>query len=166
MPSNLGSNQRHKLRLKQADNQTVYLSTLELCNTPRCKLQLQGHSPSESLYKTWQQYEKNTTLFPVILIGNALWPNDTVSIGLADLLSHSRWAQKSYSNQDSLDTTQWTEQPPVKVVLPIRTASKVVRKVVAALYSGHLHIGDEAEEMLMLANHLQVSSPCAKRIPI
>ena len=95
-------------------------------------------------------------LFSVRLIGDSDRPHEHVGIGLADLLSHSLWAQTSYDHKDDMQTRDWTTGGPVHVVLPVRTSPDAVRKIVQALYSGKILLGDDAEEILILASAMQV----------
>ncbi|KAL3163264.1 hypothetical protein ABBQ32_009661 [Trebouxia sp. C0010 RCD-2024] len=95
-------------------------------------------------------------LFSVRLIGDSSRPHDHVGIGLADLLSHSLWAQTSYDRKDDMQTRDWTTGGPVHVILPVRTSPGAVRKMVQALYSGKILLGDDAEEILILASAMQI----------
>ena len=45
----------------------------------------------------------------------------------------------------------------INTILPICTPAKVVKKVVEAIYGGHLELQDDVEALLILANCLQVS---------
>ena len=95
-------------------------------------------------------------LFSVRLIGDSDRPHEHVGIGLADLLSHSLWAQTSYDHKDDMQTRDWTTGGPVHVVLPVCTSPDAVRKIVQAVYSGKILLGDDAEEILILASAMQV----------
>lgn len=90
------------------------------------------------------------------LIGDLDHPDLHVGIGLADLLSHSLWAKISYDLKDDMRTCDWTSGRPVHVAVPVCTSPDVVRKIVQALYSGKIHLGDDAEEVLILASAMQV----------
>ena len=80
-----------------------------------------------------------------------------MGIGLADLLSHSLWAKISYDHKDDMQTCAWTAAGgAVHVVVPVTTSPAGVRKVVQALYSGKIDLGDDAEEILLLASAMQV----------
>ena len=56
-----------------------------------------------------------------------------------------------------MQTCDWTSGGPVHVVAPVCTSPAAVKKVVQALYSGKIHLGDDAEEILLLASAMQVS---------
>lgn len=96
-------------------------------------------------------------LFSVRLVGDLSRPHEHVGIGLADLMSHSLWAKTSYDHKDDMRTRDWTSGGPVHVVMPVRTSPEAVRKIVQALYSGKILLGDDAEEILILASAMQVA---------
>ena len=113
------------------DQQTQYALSLDICAAAACAVALSPHK--STALKFWQANEHDKNLVTVHLIGDCTKPTETVSIGLTDLLSHSLWGQNSYNNQDNMKTCQWKQPPPVPVVLPVRTAPTVVRKLVTAL---------------------------------
>ena len=106
--------------------------------------------------RTWLQREQDTCLFNVRLIGDLDHPDQHVGIGLADLLSHILWAKVSYDHKHDMRTCDWTCGGPVHAAVPVRTSPDVVRKTVQGLYSGKIHLGDDAEEVLILASAMQV----------
>ena len=140
---------RHKQR------QTEAVKVLNLFNTDEYTIHLSEHSPSNLLH-IWLQREQDTCLFSVRLVGNVDHPDQHVGIGLADLLSHSLWAKISYDHKDDMQTCDWTARGAVHVVVPVTTSPAAVRKVVEALYSGSIDLGDDAEEILLLASAMQV----------
>lgn len=124
-------------------------------------MHLTDHPTSQALLKSWLQAEQDTCLFSVRLIGDLDHPDQFVGIGLASLLRHSLWAQASYDHKDDMRTHDWTCEGPVHVAVPVCTSPDVVRKTVQGLYSGKIHLGDDAEEVLILASAMQV---CARML--
>ncbi|DBA85351.1 TPA: hypothetical protein ACH3X2_006032 [Trebouxia sp. C0005] len=149
---------RHKQR------QTEAVKVLNLFNTDEYTIHLAEHSPSNLLH-IWLQREQDTCLFSVRLVGDVDHPHQHVGIGLADLLSHSLWAKISYDHKDDMQTCDWTAGGAVHVVVPVTTSPAAVRKVVQALYSGKIHLGDDAEEILLLASAMQVEAVTDACIP-
>ena len=143
----------HTPRLKQ--RQTEAAKVLNLLNTDEYTIHLAKHLPSNLLH-IWLQREQDTCLFSVRLVGDVDHPDQHVGIGLADLLSASLWAKISYDHKDDMQTCDWTARGAVHVVVPVSTSPAAVRKVVQALYSGKIHLGDDAEEILLLASAMQV----------
>ena len=140
---------RHKQR------QTEAVKVLNLFNTDEYTIHLAEHSPSNLLH-IWLQREQDICLFSVRLVGDVDHPDQHVGIGLADLLSHSLWAKISYDHKDDMQTCDWTARGAVHVVVPVTTSPAAIRKVVQALYSGKIDLGDDAEEILLLASAMQV----------
>ncbi len=129
-------------------------------------MDLTDHPTSTTLLGTWLQREQDTCLFNVRLIGDLDYPDQHVGIGLADLLSHSLWAKISYDCKDDMKTCHWTSGGPVHVAVPVRTSPHAVRKVVQALYGGTIHLGNDAEEVLILASAMQVCTHlCSRLLP-
>ncbi|DBA94984.1 TPA: hypothetical protein ACH3X1_002509 [Trebouxia sp. C0004] len=137
--------------------QTESTKVLDLFNTDEYTVYLAQHSPSNLLH-IWLQREQDTCLFSVRLIGDVADPDQHVGIGLADLLSHSLWAKISYDHKDDMQTCDWTARGAVHVVVPVCTSPAAVRKVVQALYSGKIHLADDAEEILLLASAMQIEA--------
>ena len=46
----------------------------------------------------------------------------------------------------------------IETILPVRTCPAVVRRLVEALYAGTIELPEDVEQMLVLANCMQVSS--------
>lgn len=65
------------------------------------------------------------------------------------LASQSHWAAVRLSTQ--LQTSGST------VVIPVITPPEIVRKVVKALYSGHLELSDDVEQIMLMADCMQTS---------
>lgn len=145
----------HMPRHKQ--HQTEALKVLNLYNTDEYTIHLAEHSPSNLLH-IWLQREQDTCLFSVRLVGDVDQPDQHVGIGLADLLSHSLWAKISYDHKDDMQTCGWTARGAVHVVVPVTSSPAAVRKVVQALYSGKIHLGDDAEDILLLASAMQIEA--------
>lgn len=55
-----------------------------------------------------------------------------------------------------METCDGTCRGPVHVAVPVRTSSDAVRMIVQALYSCKIHLGDDAQEVLILASAMQV----------
>ena len=140
------------------DQQTQYVSSLEIRDAPACTVRLPPNKSSS--LKFWQTNQHDVHLFPVHLIGDSTRPTEIISIGLTDLLSHSSWAQKRYTEQGNSKTLEWKQPPPIPIVLPVRTDPSIVRKLVTAFYSRQLHLEDDAEPMLILAHAMKVRYSC------
>ena len=157
----ISSSQVFAQTIRQTQYQTLAPQALNLFNTSACTIDLTDHPISNTLLRTWLQREQDTCLFNVRLIGDLDHPDQHVGIGLADLLSHSLWAQVSYDHKDDMRTCDWTCGGPVHVAVPVRTSPDAVRKIVKALYSGKIQLGDDTEEVLSLASAMQV---CARSL--
>lgn len=143
----------HTLRHKQHQSHTAQV--LNLFNMNESTVCLADHHTS-SLLHIWHRREQDTRIFNIRLIGDLDQSDQHVGIGLADLLSHSLWAKISYDHKDDMQTCDWASGGPVHVVLPVCTSPAAVREVVQALFSGMIHLGDDAEEILLLASAMQV----------
>lgn len=146
----------HTLRHQQCQTKATHV--LGLINMDEATMHLADHAPS-SLLPLWLQREQDTCLFSIRLIGDLDHPDQHLGIGLADLLSHSLWARISYDLKDDMQTCDWASGGAVNVVLPVCTSPAAVKKVVQSLYSGKIHLGDDAEEILLLASAMQVKPP-------
>lgn len=86
------------------------------------------------------------------LIGDASKPNEYMGISLQDLTAHSASAaarlRQSRMQNSGMNT-----------VVPVCIPPSVVRKLVRSFYTGILEMQEDVEQMLVLANCLQVGAP-------
>ena len=121
------------------------------CHTaPPKRLQLlAGHLPFPAHYQTWREQQHNPIVCSIRLIGDASQPNEYVGVGVQELITHSPWAAARL-RQTEMQTSG------LETIVPICTPSAVVKKMVEALYSGYIELQHDVEQMLVLANCLQV----------
>ena len=89
-------------------------------------------------------------MYAVRLIGDAQHPDDYVAVALPDLVAHSEWAAGRMRQAGNM------YNQGINAVLPMCTPATVVKKIVEAIYSGYLELQDDVEQLLVLANYLQV----------
>ena len=115
---------------------------------PPVTLQLQIN-PGKGSLQTWQDNQTNQMFYPARLIGDAQHPERFVGISVHDLVSHSHWAAAKLQQPG-------TQPSNLQITLPVCTKQGTVYKLVQALYSGVLLLGDDTEQILMLAHSIQV----------
>ena len=132
--------QEHFEPLLQLDSQVA----------PLCKKQLvKGCQPYPQLLQTWQEHEQNPAVCGTRLIGDTQQPDEYVGVVVHDLISHSAWAAARLRQSDM-------QSSGIGTIVPVRTSAAVVRRLVEALYSGHIELQEDVEQLLVLANCMQV----------
>ena len=138
------------LQLHQVQLQLV----MELdSHTAPCKRMqlLAGHLPYPQHYQTWLEEQHNPNVCGIRLIGDAQQPHEYVGVGVLEMVAHSPWAaariHQTHMQTSGLDT-----------IVPICSPLAAVKKLVAALYTGFITLQDDVEEILNLANCMQVTS--------
>ena len=121
---------------------------LSSISIPPVTLQLQIN-PGRGSLQTWQDNQTNQMFYSARLISNAQHPESFVGIGVHDLVCHSHWAATKLQQPG-------TQPSSLHLTLPVCTNQGTVYKLVQALYSGVLPLGDDTEQVLMLANSIQV----------
>lgn len=97
----------------------------------------------------WQEHQHNSAVCNARLIGDTQKPDEYVGIATSDLIAHSAWAAARLRQTDMLTGGMET-------VLPVRTSPAVVRKLVESLYTGTVKLQEDVEQILVLANCMQV----------
>lgn len=134
------SQQEHFLPLLQLDSQMA----------PLCKKQLvKGCQPYPQLLQTWQEHEQDPAVCGARLIGDAQKPDDYVGVVVHDLISSSAWAAARLRRSDM-------QNSGIGTIVPVCTSAAVVKRLVEALYSGHIELQEDVEQLLVLANCMQV----------
>lgn len=110
---------------------------------------IQGHVPYPQALQTWQDQQNNPAVCGARLIGNVATPTDYVGIAVQDLIMHSSWAAARLRQTDMQNTGMDT-------IVPVQTPAPVVRRMVEALYSGFVELQEDTEQLLILANCMQV----------
>lgn len=78
-------------------------------------------------------------------IADVAQPDKFVGISSETLATHSEWG------------ASWLKyEQKSEAILPVKTSPHALKKMVKAWYSGYIDIGEDAEEMLVLANALQI----------
>lgn len=98
----------------------------------------------------WQEHQHNSAVCNARLIGDTQKPDEYVGIATSDLIAHSAWAAARLRQTDMLTSG-------MEAVLPVRTSPAVVRKLVESLYTGTVKLQEDVEQMLVLANCMQVT---------
>ena len=106
--------------------------------------------PFQELLRTWENERDNLTICSVSLVGDSRQPLLYTGISAETLATHSAWGAGRLKYEHSSHG-----------IVPVRTTASVVEKVVRALYSGSVDVGEDVEEILVLANALQVGSMLA-----
>ena len=126
------------------------LLDLDSSTAPLVRVQLlNGHLPFPRILARWQDNQRDEAMYYVRLVGDVEQPDKWTGIALHYLTCHSDWAavRDSTNLQTSGSLT----------VLPICIAPEVVHKIIESLYSGFLDISCDVEQMLLMADCLQVS---------
>ena len=127
---------------------------LDSQNAPMKRRQLlQGYMPYPQHYQTWQEQQHNLAVCGIRLIGDAQQPDENVGVAVHTLVAHSSWAAARLRQTD-----MQTSGP--ETILPVCTPPSVVRKLVEALHSGFLELQEDVEQILVLANCMQVTTAC------
>lgn len=124
-------------------SQHELLLQLNVDTAPAKSVQLvKDRLPFQELVRTWENERDNLTICSIRLIGDSCQPGLYTA---ETLVTHSAWGAGRLRYKHNSDG-----------IVPVRTSASVVDKVVKALYSGWVDIGEDVEEMLVLANALQV----------
>lgn len=124
----------------QLDNHTAPPKRMQL---------LKGHIPYPQHHQTWLEEQHNPVVCGIRLIGDAQQPDEYVGVGVHEMVAHSPWAAAR------LHQTQM--QPSgLEAIVPLCSPLAAVKKLVEALYSGFITLQEDAEQILNLANCMQV----------
>lgn len=124
-------------------SQHELLLQLNVDTAPAKSVQLvKDRLPFQELVRTWENERDNLTICSIRLIGDSCQPGLYTA---ETLVTHSAWGAGRLRYKHNSDG-----------IVPVRTSASVVDKVVKALYSGWVDIGEDVEEMLVLANALQI----------
>ena len=140
---------RPRSQLDEPDGvqQTVRpLQQLSVDRFPLHEVPLSKRTPYPEELETWRQRFHDNCLYNIRLIGDKQYPDDWVSIAAKDLVCHSKWGEALH-NQQALHGN---------LVLPVCTPPQIVRKVVEALYTGYIKLSTGVEQILVIADALQV----------
>ena len=110
---------------------------------------LVGLQPAPQLSSAWMLPDPELVM--VNLIGDAAQPETVNRIEQGRLIAHSQWGAARSRHSEMLNGG-------VNAVVPVRTSHAVVHKLAKALHSGFVQLGDDIEELLVLANSMQVTS--------
>lgn len=150
------SESRHAEQSQQVQFQAVL--ELESHDAPVRRMQLlAGHRPFPQHHQTWLEQQHNPMVCSLRLIGDTSQPEDYVGVGMQELITHSPWAAARLRQCDMQTSGQET-------VVPICTPASVVKKLVEALYTGFIELQHDVEQMLVLANCLQVTGLCRRML--
>ena len=126
---------QHELLL-QLNTDTALANSIRLVN---------DRLPFQELLRTWEHERDNLTICSVRLVGDSRQPLLYTGISAETLATHSAWGAGRLKYEHSSHA-----------IVPVRTPASVVEKVVRALYSGSVEVGQDVEDILVLANALQV----------
>lgn len=125
------------------------LLELNSSTAPQQQAPLQhGHTPYPKVLTNWQQRQCGSQPYDVKLVAGATTPDKWASVSLDYLTCHSNWA--AVRRQTSLQTSGQT------TVLPICVSHDVLYKTIESLHSGYLHLSHDVEQVLRIADCLQV----------
>lgn len=117
---------------------------------PPLNIPLSDNRPYTQEHQMWQQRFRERTLYGIRLIGDQRCPDEWVAVAAIDLVCHSNWAEALH-NQDALHGD---------MLLPVCTSTAVVKKLVEALYTGFVDLATDSEQVLVIADALQVRGCC------
>ena len=106
-------------------------------------------SRNPSALQTWREHQCTPAMYGVRLVGDTRQPDAFVGMATQDLVSCSQWGAARFRQSGMQDCG-------LHAVVPVRTSHAVVLKLVKGLYSGHIELTDDVEELLLLANSMQV----------
>lgn len=135
-----------QLPTSSEQSQHDLLLQLNVDTAPAKSVQLvKDRLPFQELLRTWESERDNLTICSIRLIGDSSQPGLYTGISAETLVAHSAWGAGRLRYTHNSDG-----------IVPVRTSASVVEKVVKALYSGSVDIGEDVEQILVLANALQV----------
>ena len=144
--------EQSQLDLQLTQEQPQLVLQLNSTTAPSRRVQLvKGHLPLPNLLATWKEQHHDCHLYEARLVGDAQHPNNYIAIAVPDLIALSGWAASRY-RQTGMQT------PGTNIVLPVCTHATIVKKLVEPIYSGYVDLGDDVEQLLLLANCMQVSA--------
>lgn len=88
-------------------------------------------------------------MYGVRLVGDTQQPEAYVGMATQDLVSCSQWGAARFRQSEMQDCG-------LHAVVPVRTSHALLLKLVKGLYSGHIELTDDVEELLLLANSMQM----------
>ena len=127
--------------------QHQFLLQLGTMHLPVQRKRVPGLQPALSFLSDW--YKQDPVQFEVRLIGNAAEPSLFACIRETELQAYSLWGA-AHSRLTEM------QNGGVTAIVPVRTSQTVVHKLAEAFYSGFIELGDDVEELLVLANSMQV----------
>ena len=136
------------------DSQDAFEPMLQLdsINAPSQEWQLWPLDPDSQLVKNWTEHHNDLALCGIQLVADTRQPEACVGVD-PDLFSkHSHWAEVRSRTQLHISEAF--------VECPLRVAPGLLYKMIKSFYSGSLELSEDAEQMLRLANCLQVGSCC------
>ena len=116
--------------------------------TPSNRQLVNGHLPYPDVLLTWETKQNDPVLFGAQLIGDARLKHG-IPVAVSDLVSHSEWAAARCKQNE-------VQRNGLQCVLPVCTSPDIVERFVRSIYSGFIELKDDVEQMLVLANSIQV----------
>ena len=124
--------------------------------TPSNRQLVKGHVPYPEVLLTWETKQHDPVLFGAQLIGDAQLEHG-IPVAVSDLVSHSKWAAARCKQNE-------VQRNGLHCVLPVCTSPGTVERFVRSIYSGFIELKNDVEQMLVLANSIQVGDGASEAL--